>query len=517
MMKNLFTLLAILMALASFAQVSGEFTYANDGAILDIEQQGGDEVDFLYSCGLIYESSFPNGAINKTDVSGTLQWSLVLGEPDFSQFRDIEVLSDGNIIAVGQTTEDGEEKGIIAQLNEDGEVLSMKSIDFNGTVHLNAVHQKSNGNLLILGQNNYDGILFEIDNTGQILQSKKIGTDERETFYNFTADDEENIILVGAYSDSNFEEEEGLVVKLNENLELQWSKLIYREISSTEAPVVVKDCEFNGSNTNLILQVPGDDSQNIQSRTFDIGVIELNSDGEIVFENTIDLGYWEWPEDLELSESGNIILTCRNYPFTIADRFESFVLELNDELGFTSANRYARDANDLVFFSSTVINDEFNFVATGGQGQNGSYRMYQTHNVIGVDNCLASAIQGTSYDPEFNIEDIFMEISDLEPEFSDLDYVMNEINDDLNLVCSEFLSSENLTDKGNVGIYPNPCHYSFQIGGLEDKTPLRILNVLGEEFLKTSYQSGKISVDEWPKGMYLVEVNGKKTFRLIKN
>jgi hypothetical protein len=517
MMKKILALLAIALAhQSSFAQVSAEFTYPNDGAILDIEKQVGEEVDFLYSCGLIAEEGQGLAVINKTDVSGNLQWSIVFNEPELAEFRDLEVLNNEDIMAVGQSFEEGEGKGIIAHLNSDGEVLSLKSISLNTTLYLKAIRQKSNGNFLILAQNNYDGILFEMDNTGQILQSKKIGTDERESFYNFAIDNEENIILVGAYSDSNFAEEEGLVVKLDENLELLWSKLIYREVSSTETPVVVKDCEFNGINSTLVLQVPGDDLEDIQSRARDIGVLELTSEGEIASENIIDLGFWETPEDLELSESGNLFITGVNTPFSISDRFESFVLELNNDLEFTGANLYARAVNDIVFLNSTLINDENNFVATGGQGQNGSYHMYQTHNAIGVDNCLANAIQGTSYDPEFIIEDIDIETSDLEPEVGDLDYVMNEMNDDLNLVCSEFLSNDNLPDQEEISLFPNPCQNSFTIEGLDEKTPVRILNVLGEEFLKTDYQSGKINTSHLPDGMYLVEVNGSQTFRLIK-
>jgi len=515
-MKKILTLSAIVIAHLSFAQVSAEFTYPNDGAILDIEKQDGDEVDFLYSCGLIAEKGLGLAVINKTDVSGNLQWSIVFNEPELAEFRDLEVLNNGDVMAVGQSFEEGEGKGIIAHLNSDGEVLSLKSISLNTTLYLKAIRQKSNGNFLILAQNNYDGILFEMDNTGQILQSKKIGTDERESFYNFAIDNEENIIFVGAYSNSNFAEEEGLVVKLDENLELLWSKLIYREASSTETPVVVKDCEFNGINFTLVLQVPGDDSEDIQSRARDIGVLELTSEGEIASENTIDLGYWETPEDLELSESGNLFITGVNTPFSISDRFESFVLELNNDLVFTGANLYARAVNDIVFLNSTVINDENNFVATGGQGQNGSYHMYQTHNAIGVDNCLASAIQGTFYDPEFIIEDIDMETSDLEAVFGDLDYAMNDSNDDLNLVCSEFLSSGSLQDQEELSLFPNPCQNSFQIEGLEKQTHLRILNILGEELFKTNYQSGQIDMTNLPDGMYLVQVNGSQTFRLIK-
>lgn len=516
-MKKIFTLLAIAITIASTAQVSAEFTYANDGAILDIEKQEGDEVDYLYSCGVVAEDGHGLGVINKTDISGNLQWSLVLDEPTLSQFRDIEVLSDGNLIAVGQTIEDGEEKGIFAKLNPNGEVLFIKSIDLSGTLFLiNAVHQSSNGNFLILGQNNYDGILFEMDNTGQILQSKKIGTEERESFYNFTLDNEENIILVGAYSDSSLDEEEGLVVKLNENLEPIWSKLIYREMSSSGPPVVIKDCEYNGTNINMVLQVSGDDSENVQSRAVDIGVVQLSGNGEIDSETIIDLGLWENSKDIELGVNEDIIITGSSIPFSIADRFESFVLQLNSELVFTAANNYARSSNDLVFQNSTFIDENNNLVATGGEGQNGSYHMYQTHNVIGVDNCLATAIPGDFYDPEFIVEDILMETSDLEAVFGDMQYVMNEMNDDLNLVCSETLSNGTLPDQNEISLFPNPCQNSFKIDGLEHNTTMRILNVLGKELLKTDYQSGEIDMTNFPDGMYLVEVNGSQSFRLIK-
>jgi len=183
---------------------------------------------------------------------------------------------------------------------------------------------------------------------------------------------------------------------------------------------------------------------------------------------------------------------------------------------FTAANNYARSSNDLVFQNSTFIDEDNNFVATGGQGQNGFYHMYQTHNVIGVDNCLATAIPGDFYDPEFIVEDILMETSDLEAVFGDLEYVMNEINDDLNLVCSETLSNETLPDQNEVRLFPNPCQNSFQIDGLEEQTPLRILNILGEELLSTNYKSGKINMSDLPDGMYLIEVDGRQTFRLIK-
>ncbi|MCA1762295.1 MAG: T9SS type A sorting domain-containing protein [Cryomorphaceae bacterium] len=520
-MKTILHTIVFLLIWATLkAQSSNELVYNVDAGIMDIERVEGMEVDFLYSCGRTFEFSASVGLINKTDVSGNLYWSRRIEFDGLAPaFNDLEINQEGELLVVGYYSSGTGLTGVFLKLNSDGEILMAKSLELSGYTYLKSIHQKSNGNYLVVGENGYDIVIFEFDSSGNMIDSRRLGTENREIFHSMDVNENGDILLVGSYSDSSYESEEGLLVKLNENLEIIWSKLIFRDVSSTDTPVIARDCVNEGQLTTVVLQAPGDEYLEIESRGRDIAVIKIDDMGSIASEILVDLGYYETVHDLQISADGDIFLTGDISPLSVNENVESFVLGLDGSFTTLEANMYSRVMDDLLLLNSIVIDDASNYLASVGQTSLNAqvYRGYQTHHTIGADGCAAAEIEGVSYDPEFILEDIELDSLALEAVVSDLAYDVSVLSNSVSVICSEPLSSNSLKPEMDIEIYPNPCADYFQIEGLSKPSLIRVRDVLGRTVLETKYLNGRINAEQWPGGMYLIEIEGEQTYRIVKN
>jgi hypothetical protein len=492
-----------------------EMIYSRDASLIDIKRVDYFEVDFLYSCGLIFENTLWVGVVNKTDISGNLYWSKRIEiQNSYLNIESLEIVTEGELFAVGTYSSTEGQFGVFMSLDGQGEILMAKSVETPGGSGLGAVSKHPNGNYIVFGGS---GIL-EFDGLGNIITARRLETENSIGLRSMTIDENGDILVVGSYNDSELGTIGGLLVKLNDNLDIIWSKQVLRTVDLTPTPVTARDCANDGEFDAIVLDVTGDDYLEIASRELDIAAIKIDGMGDIVSETILDLGFGEFVTDVKISESGDLFLTGDIAPFTIFDPVQSYVLQLDPSLAVVNANNYASASFNLSLRSSAIIDDIPNYVASVGQTNTPQgYRGYQTHNLIGVDACTASAIDVTSYDPGFVLEDIELEMVDFEVTISDLVYDISDANNNLTVICDGVLSDRSPDTAGEPEIYPNPCVDYFEIEGLTQPSRIRVKDVLGRTVSDIDYFNGRVDTKQWPAGMYLVEIDGHQTYRVIKH
>jgi hypothetical protein len=73
------------------------------------------------------------------------------------------------------------------------------------------------------------------------------------------------------------------------------------------------------------------------------------------------------------------------------------------------------------------------------------------------------------------------------------------------------------TPENRISVYPNPVSKSFRIRGITGETQIIITDIAGKPVLiRTVNSNEEIAVDYLPKGVYMVNVNGKTT-KIVKN
>jgi hypothetical protein len=350
-----------------------------------------------------------------------------------------------------------------------------------------------------------------------LVNKARLGTDQDELIEDMSVTPEGDLVLTGGFaSPFTNENQKALVMKLSENLELFWSKVIYRDNMQDQSYFHVRSIVNDGANTIMVMEATGDIQADLESTWQDIGFVKLNSSGEIVSENMVDIGEYEFPGDLIKSEEGNLFVTGTLY--TTPDEFySSFILSLDAQLEPIFANHHSKEWDDFLMYGSTFISEEPLRIATVGQMSiNQQYRGLQTHHSHETGLCTASEMVPTAYDPDFILEEIDPQIYEQEFTITDVEFEITNAINNLFPNCSETLSDELISDSEEISLFPNPCNQSFQISGIQQPTRVSFKDVQGRIINEFTYSRGLIDISAFSEGIYLVEVQGWKTLRLVK-
>lgn len=509
-MKNTLLSLSLIVSISAFSQNFTEFIYNGNAALHDVEKAEYFEVDFLYSSGFVIQNSMAIPLINKTDISGNLYWSKKIEIPDSQAMAgDLCVVSEDEIyiLCFG-----------LMRMNGDGDIVFHKSIESTSSLNLRTIAKTPDNHLLVCGNPNDDVILLKFDTAGNLVNHVRLGTDRDEIIRDISVDQDGNIVLVGAsappFTNVNTK---GLIMKLDQDLNLLWSKTIHRESDQDDDYFSnASSCVNNGTNTILVMEATGDIQPEVESSWQDIGIVNLNSLGEIESENMIDIGLYEQPTDLLRSSEGD--LTVTGTVFTSPDEFySSFVLSLDAQFQPIAANHHFKDSEDLLMYSSAIITENPTRIATVGETTiNQNYKALQTHHSVESGLCSAYEMTPTAYEPDFIIEDIAMETYEQELVISDLKFEVTNAFSGISANCSATLSDGLSSGSDEISLFPNPCNQNFQISGIDQLTPIRLTDVRGKIIKEISYRTGLIDISDLSQGIYLVEVPGEKFLRLIK-
>lgn len=86
------------------------------------------------------------------------------------------------------------------------------------------------------------------------------------------------------------------------------------------------------------------------------------------------------------------------------------------------------------------------------------------------------------------------------------------------VVDSAVLNLEKEFLENKISIFPNPSSDFIYVSNINDATPIRITNITGQTVMSTiiDASNNEIDIKDLSKGFYFVEIEGKKTIKLIK-
>ncbi len=88
------------------------------------------------------------------------------------------------------------------------------------------------------------------------------------------------------------------------------------------------------------------------------------------------------------------------------------------------------------------------------------------------------------------------------------DYTLAGLNAWMNTTCGVYAGIDAASKELKISCYPNPASNILHIDGIDNvKSDVRIMNILGEEVIKTN--SNRIDVSDLPEGVYFATVENK--------
>lgn len=211
------------------------------------------------------------GTVCRYNKDGKLKWSEFFGEKNGVFIYDIGVLSDGNIIIVGESSSEnfsenyrGDTDAILIKLKPNGKTVWKKFFGGNDYDTLRALEISRDGGFYACGKTNSndkdiekcgnpenDGILVKFDSSGNKQWIKTFGGTQTDDFYDLCLDSDENIFVL-CNSDSVDGDMENLqcvnsdcvVIKYTKNGDILWSKSYSH--SGASLGYVIKSTKDNG-------------------------------------------------------------------------------------------------------------------------------------------------------------------------------------------------------------------------------------------------------------------------------
>jgi len=152
--------------------------------------------------------------------NGNVIDTFAIGDIYNNKVNDAVTTSDSAIIVCGYTELQDKAKDFwIVKLNIAGEIIWEKNYGWSMNEEAYAIYERYNGNLLLCGYTEskgngmYDFWIMELDNQGNQLWEKTIGTDANDIAYDLIGTDDDGIIVVGSiFNGSN--KLDGCVLKL---------------------------------------------------------------------------------------------------------------------------------------------------------------------------------------------------------------------------------------------------------------------------------------------------------------
>ncbi len=479
-----------------------------------------------------------------------VDWSFSIGGRIDDYAESVKQTSDGGFIVVGSTNSDsGDFAGndyyddyFALKLNAEGELQWKNTYGGSSWDFAYSVVETATGNFVIVGKSySQDGDvsdtsagvdiwLAHISSTGTLIEEKSLGGSGEDIGHQIINTDDGGFVIAGSTRSldgdlsSNNGKKDVLIMKLDENMNVQWAKNYGG--SNNDVAHAVKQIDNEGyilagvttSNDFDVSSYNGED---------DIWVIKLDSLGELIWEKNYggtddDVAY-----DIEANTEGH---------FYVVGSTRSNDLDVTDTLGGDAVYWMIKiDENGNLLWDKTYMNYGFDeakciekindneFVISGdGAGINyggNNFLGYGGNDfwLIGVDGSgeiLWYQNYGGSNTDIINDMIITQDHSVVMVGYSrsdDYDVTENFADDDvlvLKLESSVQVGVYNQQPKHILEVNPNPCSVFFNINPLsiEAENILIISDIRGKQVRVQKNIGPQVNVSDLAPGIYMLEL-----------
>ena len=402
-----------------------------------------------------------------------------------------------------------------------------------------SVIETQDGGAAVLGYTNsfgaggYDFYLIKSDSQGNILWQKTYGGADWDFGYSIAEDNLGNLYLAGETYSYGSGNNDGYIIKTNNNGEIIWEKTIGTGLFEKISKIILLN------NDNVAYAATQEADSQGSSGEFVVGTIDPlgNEIWQIIYSNDSD------DEIADIIESGdnNLVFTGTMNPGIIgqSDTYFQKISLLNGDyilsnsIGLSNSDDIAKcvielSNNDLLIsttsypgtfgngdFVNTRLNQE-GFLVPGytSMGYLGTDILYSICKT--AENGYAVTGQSDSFGDLNN--QVLVCIVDSNNQNIDYTGVIDIIdNFSINVTPLEY------SNKPNTKIYPNPFSSSIQINGGENIIDqLVIKDPLGNIILKEDFENGnEIDLSILSDGFYFIELNNNEKIvsrtKIVKN
>lgn len=216
-----------------------------DGDILWSKTYGGGNVDLGYSIQPAADGgyflvgttqSYGQGGADflliKVDTEGETIWSKTYGGSGFDEAYEGTITTDGGLLMVGRTNSYGSGQGDMYAVKVDQDGVVQWHRTYGGTANEDAqqVQATTDGGYILVGHTqsfgagNADVYLVKVDATGQVQWTKTYGGPRFDFGNTVQATKDGGYILAGQTNSFGYEAGEILLLKLNQQGELTWTR-----------------------------------------------------------------------------------------------------------------------------------------------------------------------------------------------------------------------------------------------------------------------------------------------------
>lgn len=293
----------------------------------------------------------------------------------------------GNYAIAGSTKSYGNGDAFLTKWNKEGEMLWFKTYGANSTeLFYNVINTNDNGYLLMGVTASYsssdDALLIKVDSSGTVQWSKTMGgSSMNEFFYRGVQLENGNFILGGSYQSAGAGREDNLLIKIDANGNLIWTKI------------------YGNSRYNVItgLAVNKDGSivfsSSYENPYGELAIVKVDSNGTILWNKLFGGSDPEAAYDMTLGQDGNIYLVGTYRP--TSNNMDMCIASFDQSGNTRFIKTYGGSLND-VLYRVKPYNDELVAVgysqSYGSGGMDGQViRFDTTGNVVGQNNFGASS------------------------------------------------------------------------------------------------------------------------------
>jgi len=348
----------------------------------------------------ISKVGYNDAIIVKYDNQGNIIWKKTFGGNDNDSFQGVAELSDGNIIAVGysfSTTSDleGLRRGwnwgadsIIVKYDKDGNIIWKKI--FGGSYHeqFNSVKATRDGGFITVGSSNsndydlsdlnkgyQDAVIVKYNENGEIEWVKTFGGNGDDSFNNVIQTIDESFVAVGFSSSMNGDLEylkndgsyDSIIIKFDKHGNIIWKNTFGGQSSDSFEGIT------ESSNGEYIV-VGSSYSNNrdmleLNNGDSDGTIVKYDINGNIIWKKTFGGSYSDYLKSVTCDLNNEIIVAgfSSSYDGDLAGlyrgNYEAIIFKMDNNGNIISKNSFGGTKNDN--FYSVIVSTTGNYVVVG--------------------------------------------------------------------------------------------------------------------------------------------------------
>jgi len=509
-MKNLLTTSLAMLCILNVTNAQITFQKGYGGTQLDEAKS----IQQTYDHGYIIAGntySFGQGVwdayLIKTDSTGSILWTKTFGDVYENYIYAVTQAVDSGIVAVGYTQNIGTNSRDIylIKTNASGTLLWSKIIGWNGNDEGHSVKQTSDGGYIICGLANENGgvgaCLVKTDNNGDVTWAKKYDDITSNGYVEFGSSAEQTSdggYIMAGQSENSFcaGGSDMYLTKTDANGNIVWNKL-YGGIDHDFAYSVKQTMDGGYIMAGYTLSYGAGNE--------DVSLVKTDSFGDTLWCKTYGGSLRDYSYSVSQTTDGGYILSGYTETFGAGGN-DFYLIKVNaggnlqwtKTFGGNSDERAfdVRQTSDVGYIVAGLTDGfglnatSFYVVKTDSMGNSGCN---QGNAITSIGSCpftigipTTAAITGGTY--------------------SNTPTLISSGGSDTTLCITIPTGTNDIADNNSILFYPNPFTSQITLSGVNEKGSIEIFDMTGKSILKISPQTDriKINTESLISGLYFI-------------